>query len=219
MRKLKIIISAVIVCCLFTPMSVYATGQKEVSNKPLEIHSIHSSFVKMIEKEEEAKQKHSTNNKKPVKKRAKVIRAKAPNVRSCPKRYEDFRCITARNTLNYKLTRRSHTSSNGIRKINSYYLVAIGQGWGYKVGDKLVISLSTGQKIKCIFADEKARCDTSGNDTYVSEGNGRKSYLEFIVSTRNLPRMARTMGDISYIEGFGGYFKSIKKIGVVQERR
>lgn len=54
------------------------------------------------------------------------------------KSYMDFRCITNRSSLQYKMQQQAYTDENGLRKIGEYYCVAMGTYYG-NLGDKLYV--------------------------------------------------------------------------------
>lgn len=147
--------------------------------------------------------------------KSKCLTSKKPKytIKSCPmsnsfKSYEDYTCITSTGSPQYKLQHnKAHTDKRtGIRMVDDRYCVALGSYYAKKIGTKFDMIMKSGKVIKCILADQKADSDTINNHRQHPDG----SIAEFIVSTRNLPRIVRRMGDISYVKPFKGKIKKIK---------
>ena len=81
--------------------------------------------------------------------------------------------------------------------VENRYCIAVGSYYTKNIGVKIDLVLShNGRKriLKCITADSKADKDTVNQHRVHNDG----SVVEFIVSTSNLPPVARQMGDVSY---------------------
>lgn len=115
------------------------------------------------------------------------------------KAYTDYRCLTSKTSKQYALQQKAYTDNQGLRRLNGYYMVAIGKGWNIPVGHTCEITLSSGQKVYCVVSDVKQNRHTDHTNRYDCKGG----VLEFIVDTKALPRQIKRLGDISYL-GFHG---------------
>lgn len=88
--------------------------------------------------------------------------------------YMSYTSITNKSTKQYVINYESgaYTDENGCRRITctwdneDYYLVAIGQGYGFKAGDYIRIFFEDGTSVKAIIGDMKARADTDETNRY-----------------------------------------------------
>lgn len=120
------------------------------------------------------------------------------------KAYTDYRCLNSKMSRQYKLQQKAYTDSQGLRRLNNYYMVAIGKGWDIPVGHTCEITLSSGQKVYCVVSDVKQNRHTDHTNRYDCKGG----VLEFIVDTRVLPRQTKRLGDISCL----GFYGSVVKV-------
>lgn len=127
------------------------------------------------------------------------------------KSYMDFRAITNVSSEQYKLQEECVTDSHGLRKYGDDYVIAVGSYYADRVGDRLEITLESGEKFMAVVGDFKADAHTDKTNRYYPMSDGKKNVIEFIVDTDALDSMARKMGDISYIDGFEGNIDSIEK--------
>lgn len=124
------------------------------------------------------------------------------------KAWEPYTAITARDTLNYKLTREATYDKYGLMIHGNYYLVALGTGWG-KVGDCFTVTLSSGAQFDIMIADEKANCDTDKRNLY-DRRNG--SVLEFIINPYALDSRIKRSGSVGAVPEFSGSVISIERL-------
>ena len=124
------------------------------------------------------------------------------------KSYMDYRTITSRSSKQYKIQELAYTDNYGLRRFDIYFIVATGSYYG-DVGDLLKIELDTGEYFLAIKGDMKADIHTDKNNQIAHDG----SVVEFIVDTPKLDKMAKRMGNISYISGFEGCVVNIEKVG------
>ena len=127
------------------------------------------------------------------------------------KSYEDANCITDSTKLAQgRLKKKYHLDKSGVWMVGDRYCIAVGSYYTKKIGVKINLVLShNGRKhtLKCITADSKADKDTINNHRIHKDG----SVAEFVVSIRNLPKIAKQMGDISYAnKKFHGTIEKIK---------
>lgn len=123
-----------------------------------------------------------------------------PKTNTSMKTYMDYRKITDKSSKQYKLQQRDdvYTDSEGFRKIEDSFLVAVGSYYG-SVGDELQIELSNGTVFKAIIGDVKADIHT---DSTNRQHKIDHSVVEFIVDTSKLPIMIKKMGDCSYSDKY-----------------
>ena len=127
------------------------------------------------------------------------------------KSYEDAECITDSSKLAQgRLKKKYHLDKSGVWMVGNRYCIAVGSYYTKKIGVKIDLVLShNGRKhtLKCITADSKSDKDTINNHRIHKDG----SVVEFVVSIRNLPKIAKQMGDISYAnKKFHGTIEKIK---------
>ena len=131
------------------------------------------------------------------------------------KTYMDYRAITNTQSPQYKLQDSCWTDENGLRRYGDDYVIAVGSYFADHVGERLEITLDSGEEFTAIVGDFKADSHTDNTHRYTAMSNGGKNVIEFVVDTKQLPRKARQMGDISYIEGFAG---DVSEIAICEEK-
>ena len=122
--------------------------------------------------------------------------------------YEDYRCITDMSSPQYELQLEAWTDEEGLRRVDDFYCVALGSAYGCHIGDRYIITLSTGRTLPVILADQKADRDTVQGHT--RDRNG--AVMEFVADTPYLDAAVRYSGDISSIPGFEGYVEEIRRM-------
>ena len=126
-----------------------------------------------------------------------------PHIDTSFKAYMDYRMITDERSIQYRLQQDAQTDENGLRIYRGRYMVALGTYYG-SVGDELTVTLDTGKSFDVIIGDTKADSDTDRTNRYYPMSDGSGNVVEFIVDVDALSDEARRMGDISYVDGFGG---------------
>lgn len=124
------------------------------------------------------------------------------------KSYMDYRAITNKTSIQYRLQEVAHTDFQGLRRLDNYYMVATGSFYG-DVGTLYKITLSSGVQFEAVKGDAKSDKHTD-EENKICLQNG--SVIEFIVDMSYLQFEARQSGDISSI-GFEGSIESIERIG------
>ena len=119
--------------------------------------------------------------------------------------YMDYRTITDTSSPQWELQQGAWTDENGLRRVGDRYCIALGSAFGSMIGAEYTIELEHGERFKAILADQKADQDTNAEHT--ADMNG--AVVEFVVDTPCLSDTVRSMGDISYIEGFNGKVEKI----------
>ena len=120
------------------------------------------------------------------------------------KSYTNYKLLSS-NSPQGKLQSKAYTGSTGIRMVEDYYCAALGTYYEGNIGDKYLVTLEGGKQFKMILCDVKS--DSNHQYTRV---NG--CVIEFYVDYSVLSSYIRSMGDISYIDGFKGEIIQIQKI-------
>ncbi len=125
------------------------------------------------------------------------------------KSYMSFKTITNRNSKQYELQKLAYTdNSTGIRMIDDNYCIAVGTGVGASVGDRISVIMGNGEHINCVVADIKADIHTKSDNIQTIADN---SVIEFIVDVKQVPTLAKKMGDMSYVNyRFEGEIEKIR---------
>ena len=126
--------------------------------------------------------------------------------RSTFKSYMSWKSITNRRSKQWALQQEAWTDANGLRRHGKHYIIAVGSGWGFKVGDIVKVSLSSGKTFTAVLGDSKSDRHTDKTNRYSRNG----CWAEFIVDIPKLDPYVRRSGDISNA-GFPGYVVSIEK--------
>lgn len=118
-----------------------------------------------------------------------------PNVRSNFKAFMDYRCITSKTSMQWKLQHdgNAYTNEEGFRMYNGEYMVAVGSYYSQKIGTRLRVTLDTGKEIYCVVGDHKSDAHT---DPMHQHRNG--NVVEFIVDQSAIPSICKKMGDMSH---------------------
>lgn len=111
------------------------------------------------------------------------------------KSYMPYTAITSKSSPQWKLQQVAYTGDYGIRQVNGRFCIAVGSAYTSKIGQYIDLVLENGTVIPCILADQKANKDTNSDNT-ITEHDG--SLVEFVVSSSNLSKTVKRMGDISY---------------------
>jgi hypothetical protein len=131
------------------------------------------------------------------------------NINSKFKSYMDYRFITDKSSLQWKMQKNAVTNEYGIRTYDGLYMVAVGTGYTNSCGVKLKITLSSGIVIMAITGDIKSDKHTDSATHTFAKSN--KSVLEFIVDTNKISYECRVKGDMSFANMHGEVIK-IEKI-------
>ena len=105
--------------------------------------------------------------------------------------------IFLQSSKQYQLQEKAYSTMTGLRMINGHYSVAIGTGYkDIEIGDYAEVILENGTIIKIIVGDIKADIHTDPTNKITKHDN---SAIEFIVDIDKLDKLAKQMGDISYL--------------------
>ena len=125
------------------------------------------------------------------------------------KSWMDYRVLTAKSSIQYKLQQDAWTDEQGFRRYGDYYMVALGTYYSPTAGEIFRITLEDGSSFEAVNGDVKDDSDTDELHQH-KEGN----IVEFIVDTDAISWECSVMGDMSWA-GFHGKIKSIEHIGSV----
>lgn len=110
------------------------------------------------------------------------------------KSYMDGMCITDTTSDAYQQLQKMYVNENGIYEEDGYVAIAMNDFYG-DVGDKFLITLSSGQKFKAVMTDIKADRDVGSDYAHTVDG----SLIEFVVDTATLYHEARVLGSLDCI--------------------
>lgn len=130
-----------------------------------------------------------------------------PNVNSSFKAFMDYRKLTNKNSIQYKMQQKATTDKLGFRKYEECYMIALGTFYSNKCGEKFIIKFDSGITINAIIGDIKDDKHTNSTHQYTINKN---NMIEFIVDTKKLNKETRARGDVSY-SGFLGKITEIHK--------
>ena len=115
------------------------------------------------------------------------------------KAYMDYRAIEDKLTAQWYLQQLCRTDSEGFRRFNNRYVVAVGTGYADCVGQELRVTLSSGIVFYAIVGDIKQDRHTDWSNRYAVSGN----IIEFIIDTTIMDFEHIRRGDISGAGLFG----------------
>lgn len=126
----------------------------------------------------------------------------------------DYRKITDKASKQYNfiyIKKEIKVSKDGLlRNNNGSIAVALSSRYG-KIGDELIITLSTGKKLQVVKVDEKAEKDLINNCYHACDN----SMIEVLVDINEFGKYyhtAKTMGDFNYSDLMNGSITKIEKI-------
>lgn len=103
-------------------------------------------------------------------------------------------------TSQYKVVHMASANKYGILEYEGRAVVAVGFGWGLKIGDTATVTTTNGT-YKIVVGDWKARCDTDDSNK-VTTSNG--CVVEFIVDRNSLDQRIKTSGSVASINKYSG---------------
>lgn len=128
------------------------------------------------------------------------------------KSYMDYRAVTDVNSKQYKLIRSNDVvvGLDGLLYYGEYIGVALGSRYG-SVGDRFVLTMDDGKKVKVIMLDVKSDKHTYDRCHHISDS----SLVEFVVDVNRISEAyptAALMGDLNYIPKLSGNVIKIQKV-------
>ena len=138
------------------------------------------------------------------------------------KTYMDYRCITDKNSEQYRIQQLAWTDDDGLRRLGDTYLVAMGTYYAEECGKAFSVEFDTGEAITVVVGDIKADCHTDINNQYspVYDNDGNMisaNVLEFIVDTQEMTRATRRLGSVENCANLKGNIQSITAVDAERE--
>lgn len=174
---------------------------------------LNTNYCKTIQVEGIIALTKSKNNTK----RGNLIEMTIPDYDTSFKSYMSYKCITDKSSNQYKLQQKAYTDDMGLRKVDDYYLVAMGTYYSDTIGDKFRITLEGDKTFNVMIGDIKADIHTDKNNMYsaVYNSNGKfisANVLEFIVDTNKIDKSVRRLGSVNAYDDFKGNIIKIERI-------
>lgn len=117
--------------------------------------------------------------------------------------YEDYRCLTSKNSRQYIWQKHCKTNQYGIRTYDGYLMAAIGSVHG-DIGDTFHVVLANGTEFDILVGDSKG--DRIGTHTVNYDGEECVNVIEFIVDEDLMPNRIKRLGTFSGLDIFGGLY-------------
>lgn len=167
----------------------------------------------------------SSNKSKPTIKKENnytLEEMKIPNCDTSFKSYMDYRYITNKASDQYKLQLSAWTDNMGLRRVDDYYLVAMGTYYSDNIGDKFRITLENGNTFDVMIGDVKADIHTDNSNMYSPVYNTDGSFksanvIEFIIDKQVISKKVKLWGDVSAYDEFAGNIVKIERISDLNE--
>ena len=135
------------------------------------------------------------------------------HVKSCT----DYRCYNLWYTPHYRLQQVAYTDSDGLRRFNKDYIVAMGAFYSVNIGDRFKITLDKGNEFTVILGDGKAPIDCDPINMYAPcvgyDGNECANVLEFIMDKDTISRDVYAYGSIDCLDKFAGNIVKMEYLG------
>ena len=131
-----------------------------------------------------------------------------PNVNTNFKSFTYYTSLN-RSSTQWRLQEKAYTDSNGLRKIENYYLAAVGTYYSSTIGDLFRFTTDCGNTFDIIVCDVKSNAHTDSRNMYT---RGNCCMVEFYVA-KTLCKTARVRGSIGVLGGFEGSIVKVEKLG------
>ena len=132
-----------------------------------------------------------------------------PNIDTTFKSYTYYTALSKR-SIQWKLQEKAYTDENGLRKIEDYFLVAMGSYYSTRIGDCFRITTDTGATFKVMLCDSKANKHTDSKNMYTLENN---CMVEFYVDKTNFNLLPKIRGTLSVFPQFDGSIIKVEPLG------
>lgn len=135
------------------------------------------------------------------------------HIKSCT----DYRCYNLWYTPHYRLQQAAYTDSDGLRRFNEDYIVAMGAFYSVDIGDRFKITLDTGKEFIVILGDGKAPIDCDPTNMYAPcngyDGKECANVLEFIMDKEVISKEVYAYGSIDCLDKFAGNIVKMEYLG------
>ena len=179
--------------------------QMHISVLEEEKNKLKEEKIQLENKIDEISKKQKQEAKQKKKKESATVQTTKRDFKS----YMSYTAITNRSSTQYKLQQKASTDGDGIRCLDSKPMVAVGTGWGLKVGDVALIICENGNKFEVIIGDVKANAHT-GADNKTTVSNGCR--CEFIVDMKSLNDTVKSRGNVAALKKYSGYITNVIKM-------
>jgi hypothetical protein len=140
-----------------------------------------------------------------------------PVISTHVKFFTDYRYYNLRYTPHYRLQQAAWTDSQGLRRYNDDYIVALASYYTTKIGDRFEVTLDTGKVFTVIFGDGKVDADCDSKKMYTPcvdyDGNDAANLLEFIIDEKMLSSEVYNYGSIDCLDEFKGNVEKMVYLG------
>ena len=134
---------------------------------------------------------------------------KVPSVNTNFKSYTYYALLN-KGSIQWKLQEIAYTDENGLRKIENYYLAAMGSYYSTTIGDMFRLTTDTGAVFDIILCDAKDDRHTDARHMYTKSNN---CMVEFYVDTTVLNGTIKRMGSIGVLPQFNGSIVKVESLG------
>lgn len=133
------------------------------------------------------------------------------------KTYTDYRYYNLRYTPHYRMQQSAYTDSDGLRRFNQDYIVALGAFYSTDIGDRFKVTLENGSEFTIILGDGKDPADCDPHNMYAPcidyDGTNCANVLEFIIDSDVMAEDVYAYGSIDCINAFSGNIKKMVYLG------
>ncbi|MCX4356830.1 MAG: hypothetical protein OSJ43_11540 [Oscillospiraceae bacterium] len=140
-----------------------------------------------------------------------------PSLPTNIKTYTDYRHYNLWYTPHYRMQQAAYTDSNGLRRFNQDYIVALGAFYSTDIGDRFKITLDNGNKFTIILGDGKDPIDCDENNMYAPckdyDDIACANVLEFIIDSDVMADEVYSYGSIDCIDMFSGSIERMEYLG------
>ncbi|MDR0903731.1 MAG: hypothetical protein LBM59_03790 [Ruminococcus sp.] len=219
--KLISVIFAVIILVIYTAFYADIEEIAEPAVPAIKIKSVeeNKTYVNIGQVEYYYKTINSIKRAKPEIKAIETVleEYEVPLQNSDFKAYMSYEKITDKTAPQWHYRQNAWTDINGLRRVGSDYLVAMGTYYTENVGERFKITLDTGNVFTVTIGDIKNPAHTDRNNMYTSVKDNYGNFysanvIEFIVDTDKLDSYAKKLGTVSCIDGLGGNIEKVEKI-------
>lgn len=124
------------------------------------------------------------------------------------KTYMDYKSITDMHSAQYQLQQLCWTDTDGFRRYEHYYLIALGSAYTNMIGETFDVYISSSDKPKhCMVGEAKADKNTDETHRFIEE-NG--NIVEFIIDKTVMDQNVLLRGDISSLGFQGSIIKIVR---------
>lgn len=212
----------VIIWYFFLPVSAIAaaaeTSQSIVQQENVGESEGYIEIIEVIEVDEVSESEVSESTESLVPTEEEVVKYQSdasaavsfdvPNVNTNFKSFTYYTSLN-RSSTQWRLQEKAYTDSNGLRKIENYYLAAVGTYYSSTIGDLFRFTTDCGNTFDIIVCDIKSNAHTDSRNMYT---RGNCCMVEFYVA-KTLCKTARVRGSIGVLSGFEGSIVKVEKLG------